>query len=379
VYLLVGWAVGALAQPVSVDDALRHAPTLTVVTEVAVLISLFTVGLRLRVPPTWAAWRVAATLASVGMLTTIALATAAAVWLLGLSVAAALLLATILAPTDPVLASEVQIQSDSDRDAVRLSLTAEGGLNDGTALPVTMLALGLLGLHELGDHSGRWFVYDLLWPIGGGIFIGWYFGRGLGRAVQALLKRGHSLEWDELLYLGAIALAFALARLTATSAFLVVFAAGLALFHGTAPAEVGARSGVMTERLVEFGHRCERLIEVSMVMLLGAALASVPLDASVAAFAWVVIFVLRPLSVWLVVRKHHLQVLQRRLVAWFGVRGIGSMFYLSFALAQGVGASLAGTLVSACLWTIALSIVVHGISATPLMAWHRQRRTRRAR
>lgn len=379
VYLLVGWAVGALAQPVSVDDALRHAPALTVATELAVLVSLFTVGLRLRVPPTWQAWRVAALLASVGMLITIALAAAAAAWLLGLGLAAALLLATILAPTDPVLASEVQIRSEGDRDAVRLSLTAEGGLNDGTALPVTMLALGLLGLHDIGEHGGRWFVLDLLWPIGGGLVIGWFFGRGLGLAVRALLKRGHALAWDELLYLGTIALGFALARVTATSAFLVVFAAGLSLFHGGASAAAGARSGVMSERLVEFGHRCERLIEVLMVMLLGAALASAPLDWPVAVFALLFIFVLRPLSVGLVVRERDLSVPQRRLVAWFGVRGIGSLFYLAFVLAQGVTTSLAATLVSACLWTIALSIVVHGISATPLMAWHQARRVRRSR
>jgi sodium/hydrogen antiporter len=377
VYLAVGWAAGALAPSLSVDDALRHAPTLVVVTEFAVLISLFTVGLRLRVPPTWQAWRVAALLASVGMLATIVLAAAAAVWLLGLGVAAALLLATILAPTDPVLASEVQIRSEGDRDAVRLSLTAEGGLNDGTALPITMFALGLLGLHALGSYGGRWLALDLLWPIGGGLVIGWFFGRGLGRAVQALLKRGHAIEWDELLYLGTIALGLALARLTATSAFLLVFAAGLSLFHGGATAAAGARTGVMSERLVAFGQRCERLIEVSMVMLVGAALAWAPLTAPVAAFALLFIFVVRPASVLLVVRQSVLPAPQRRLVAWLGVRGIGSLFYLAFALAQNVPAALAATLVSACLWTIALSIVVHGISATPLMAWHQARRTRR--
>jgi sodium/hydrogen antiporter len=114
------------------------------------------------------------------------------------------------------------------------------------------------------------------------------------------------------------------------------------------------------------------------VMLLGAALASAPLDVRVFAFALLFIVVLRPLSVLLVVRQRHLPAPQRRLVAWLGVRGIGSLFYLAFALAQGVTAALAATLVSACLWTIALSIVVHGISATPLMAWHQARRARSA-
>lgn len=376
VYLALGWGAGALAPTLSVDDALRHAPTLVVVTELAVLISLFTVGLRLRVRLTWQAWRVAALLASVGMLATIVLAAAAAVWLLGLSVAAALLLATILAPTDPVLASEVQIRREGDRDAVRLSLTAEGGLNDGTALPITMFALGLLGLHALGPHGGRWLALDLLWPIGGGLVIGWFFGRGLGRTVQALLQRGHAIEWDELLYLGTIALGLALARLTATSAFLLVFAAGLSLFHRSPPAAAGAHTGVMGERLVAFGQRCERLIEVSMVLLLGAALAWAPLTVPVAAFAVLFIFVVRPASVLLTVRKSMLPTPQRRLVAWLGVRGIGSLFYLAFALEHNVPAALAATLLSACLWTIALSIVVHGISATPLMAWHHARRTR---
>jgi sodium/hydrogen antiporter len=113
-------------------------------------------------------------------------------------------------------------------------------------------------------------------------------------------------------------------------------------------------------------------------MLLGAALVSAPLDARVFAFALLFIVVLRPLAVLLVVRRRHLPGPQRRLVAWLGVRGIGSLFYLAFALAQGVSAALAATLVSACLWTIALSIVVHGISATPLMAWHQARRARSA-
>jgi NhaP-type Na+/H+ or K+/H+ antiporter len=384
VYLVVGWMVGVLTQPVSATDAVRHAPALAVATELAVLISLFTVGLRLKVPPTLRAWRVAALLASIGMLVTIALAAAAAMWLFGLGLAAALLLATILAPTDPVLASEVQIQTEGDRDAVRLSLTAEGGLNDGTALPVTMLALGMLGLHSLGDNGGRWLFADLLWPIGGGLLLGWAIGRGLGRAVRSLLRRGHTLAWDELLYLGAIALVYGLARLGETSAFLAVFAAGLALFHEGLPptsatTTANARSGDLTERLVAFGHRCERLVEVSMVLVVGAALASTPFDATVALFAVLMVFVVRPLSVLLVVRRSMLPKAQRRLVAWFGVRGVGSLFYLAFVLSHPLGQGLATTLLSAVLWTITLSIVVHGISATPAMARYQARRDARGR
>jgi len=154
IYLLVGWAVGWLVFPPRPQVLIEQAALATVVLELAVLLSLFTVGLRLRMPDRLRVWRAALLLAGPGMVVTIALGTGAAALLLNMPLPAALLLAAILAPTDPVLASEVQIRSDEDRDAVRLSLTAEGGLNDGAALPAVMLALGLMGLHAL-DPMGR--------------------------------------------------------------------------------------------------------------------------------------------------------------------------------------------------------------------------------
>ena len=210
VYLAVGWVAGwmASAHVRTPPTAPERADMLVVITEVAVLISLFAVGLQLRMPWTLKGWRVAAVLASVTMVVTIALATLAGWWLMpGLGFAGALLLAGILAPTDPVLASEVQIRSRIDRDAGRVALTAEGGLNDGTALPVVLLALGLLGVGELGPHGMRWLWHDLAWPIAGGALLGWAFGRGLGRLIHHLMRKGHGLGWDELLYLGIITVA----------------------------------------------------------------------------------------------------------------------------------------------------------------------------
>jgi len=236
---------------------------------------IFAVGLQLRMPLTTKGWRVAAILASLSMVATIALATLAGWWLMpGLGLAGALLLAGILAPTDPVLASEVQIRSQNDRDAVRVSLTAEGGLNDGTALPVVMLALGLLGIGDLGPAGTRWMWHDFAWPIAGGVLLGWAFGRVLGKAIHALLRHGHGLCWDELLYLGIITVAYGLSRLTDTSSFLFVFAAALGLFRRTPRAtDALERAGVepdeLADRLLAFGHRCGRLVEVVMVLLLG--------------------------------------------------------------------------------------------------------------
>ena len=155
IYLLVGWAGATWLGGPEIETLTEHAASGVFVTELAVLVSLFAVGLRLLLPPTFKAWRVALLLAGPGMVVTIVLAMLAAHLVLGLPWPAALLLASVVAPTDPVLASDVQIESSEDRDAVRLSLTAEGGMNDGGALPGVMLALGLLGLHGLGDGGAR--------------------------------------------------------------------------------------------------------------------------------------------------------------------------------------------------------------------------------
>jgi NhaP-type Na+/H+ or K+/H+ antiporter len=380
VYLAVGWIAGWMVQArvQTPPTASQRADMLVVITETAVLISLFAVGLQLRMPWTIKGWRVAAILASLTMVVTIALATLAGWWLMpGLGLAGALLLAGILAPTDPVLASEVQIRSRIDRDAGRVALTAEGGLNDGTALPVVMLALGLLGLGDLGADGMRWLWHDLVWPIAGGALLGWGFGRGLGQLIHRLLRRGHALCWDELLYLGIITVAYGLSRLTETSSFLFVFAAALGLFRrasktGTSLAQAGGASDDLSDRLLAFGHRCGRLVEVVMVLLLGFAMPWVQWRGEPLAYAALLLGVIRPLSVFLTLRG--LPKTQRRVVAWFGIRGVGSLFYLAFVIDSGITPALAGDLVNATLPAIALSVLLHGVSATPLMALYRKRR-----
>ena len=381
VYLAVGWIAGAMAK-----SAVRVPPTaheradmLVVVTETAVLISLFAVGLRVRTPLTLKGWRVAGLLAGPGMLWTVALATLAGAWLFpGLGWVGALLLAAILAPTDPVLASEVQIRSTSDRDAVRLALTAEGGLNDGTASPLVLLALGLAGVGALGPFGLHWAWHGLVWPIAGGVLLGALFGRVLGVTVHALLRRGHGLGWDELLYLGIITLAYGLSRLTQTSSFLFVLTAAMGVFRlSPQRSDALARDGVdgpaLAKRLLAFGHRCERLVEVAMVLMLGFAMAWVTLRWQQLAYGLLLMVVVRPASVLLTVPRGRMTRAQRRIVAWFGIRGVGSLFYLAQAIDAGIAPTLASALVEATLPAIALSIVLHGVSATPLMALYRRR------
>jgi NhaP-type Na+/H+ or K+/H+ antiporter len=327
------------------------------------------------VPPRLQVWRVALLLAGPAMVVTVALATLAGVGLLQLPWPAALVLAAALAPTDPVLASEVQIGSAEDRDAVRLSLTAEGGLNDGSALPAVMLGLGLMGLHPLGDNGQDWLLHDVAWSIGGAAALGIALGRGLGRLLKARIMRGDPVARDELLYVAAVTLAYGLARVTGTSTFVVMFAVGATLlwpFHGEALQHGGH---VLSQRLCGFGASLERLVEAATVLVVGLALHSAPPTWSALAYGLVLVLVVRPVSVLAVVWPGVMTRHQRRLTAWFGIRGTGTLFYLAFVIEHGVAGTLADEMLSAGLTAIALSIVLHGISATPLMAGYKSRRT----
>ena len=229
----------------------------------------------------------------------------------------------------------MQVRHPGDRDAVRSSLTAEGGINDGTAFPVVMLALGALGLHEVGTLGWRWLAFDLLWMLGGGLVLGWLCGVACGRAVHWLRGEGHAPVSEEFLLFGVIALTYGVALLMKNSGFLAVFAAGAGFYHAEqnfALAGPGraARDGAHSSRLLSFSEQCGRLAEVGLVLVIGACLAWVQWSLQLLAFALAMVLLVRPLSVVAVVRSSMLSPVQRRLVAWFGIRGVGSVYYLAF-------------------------------------------------
>jgi NhaP-type Na+/H+ or K+/H+ antiporter len=389
-YLAVGYLVGPGGVALMPVDLANHWHLIEVLAEVAVLVTLFAVGMRLRIPTAWRAWRIPLRLASLAMIVTIVIVMGAAVVVVGLPVAYALLLAAILAPTDPVLASDVQIREPGERDSLRLSLTAEGALNDGAAFPAVMLALGLIGAHSLGPFALRWITVDLLWAVAGGLAIGWLCGRAVATfVIQRLRRAGEALEHEEFLVLGVIALSYGISLTLATYGFLAVFAAGLALAHDTRRAEPPPNGSAdqagsvpvestLSERLLAWSAQGERLIEVALVILLGALVGAVRWSWEIVAFAAVLLFVARPLAVLLTIRSSEMPRAQRRLVAWFGIRGIGSLYYLAYALDSVKDADLALRIADAAIATIAISIVAHGISATPLMERHERRRRLRA-
>lgn len=388
VYLAVGALVGPLGLGLLVLDPVGQAPALELLSEVAVIISLFTAGLKLREPLHDRIWRLPIRLASISMLLTVAMVTVAGVVGLGLPLGAAVLLGAILAPTDPVLASDVQVSHAFDRDRVRFTLTGEAGLNDGTAFPLVMLGLGLLGLHEIGALGLRWVIVDVGWAIVGGLALGGLLGTVVAKGVLLLRSRYAVAVLDELLLIGLIALVYGVALALGTYGFLAVFAAGLAvrrverqLTGEDGPGEL-RRSAEVDERedvpepvaaaavaqgLLSTNEALERIAEVGLVLVIGAALAVLGVPLAVAWLGPLLFLVLRPTAVIVGLWGSGMSRPEVAVCAWFGIRGIGSVYYLAYAITHGLEADLARTIAALTFALVTASIIVHGISVTPFM------------
>ena len=282
IYLVVGFALGPAVFDTLELHPLRELVLLGTISEIAVLIALFTVGVKMRVPIGDARWSLPLRLATVAMVVSVAGVAVAAAWLLGLPWGLAIVLGAALAPTDPVLASDVQLRSPEDRDSLRFALTGEGGLNDGTAFPFLFLGLGLIGFHELGAWGMRWLAVDVIWGTVGGLGIGFLVGDGLARGVRALRAwRSDALVFDEFLLLGAIALSYGAALAAGSLGFLAVFAAGLALrraddLHSDPQqSERGVREkSPLTPSMLSVNEQLERIVEVAIVLLVGVMIST---------------------------------------------------------------------------------------------------------
>lgn len=399
VYLIVGVALGPWGAGVLQIDPFVQSPALLRVSEIAVALSLFTVGMKLRLPWTDRRLRPALCLASVSMLLTIALTSLAGWRWLGFSAGGAILFGGILAPTDPVLASEVQVRHARDRDKIRLTLSAEAGLNDGTAFPFVVLGLGLLQHQEFGALAWKWWLVDVTWAVAGGLGIGTAAGYGLGKFLLYLqLSRKRAVAWGEYLVLGVIGISYSVAVILHAGGFLAVFAAGLALraverktsksgdvIDQTAAAvEAGTPSDRLAADpetasayfagvLLATNELLENLLAVGVVLVVGALLAHVGIPPAIGWFAPLLFLVIRPLATLPILLTARFSRFEFLAVSWFGIRGIGSVYYLMYAMQQGLESSLAHQLAALTLSVVTLSVIFHGVSVTPLFQRPRQK------
>lgn len=406
VYLMVGVVLGPAVLNVFRFDPIHNSRVLETLTEVAVLISLFSAGVKMPVPFMLRRWSASIRLAWLSMSIAVGIVTLFAYFVLGLPLGAAILLGAILAPTDPVLATDVQVRHPGDEDTLRFTLTSEAGMNDGSAFPFVMLGLALLGAGDadIGTWAWKWVLTDVLWATGAAIVIGLAGGAALGRLGWALRHKDPKHEvLDDLVALGLIAMVYALSQLAHAWGFLAVFFAGLALRHtelvltgahknrrgllvqddpkadpasddaaerAPAPLTVSAESLVFKEHL-------ERLSELTLVLLLGGMLTLSSWNWRTWGTALFIFLLARPLSVMLGLAGTGLPMRIKMIIGWFGVRGIGSMYYLMYAINHGLPTTLASEAIEITVIVVGLSIIVHGFSVKPLMDRFGRARRRR--
>nr|WP_199311969.1 sodium:proton antiporter [Phormidium tenue] len=368
-YALIYMVVGIVLSPYGFNLIRARPDTVFLerLTEMVVLISLFSCGLKMNRPLKRWAWN--STIRLIGFLMPMSIFAIAAIghFFLKLEWGVGILLGAILAPTDPVLASEVQLNNPQDQDELRFGLTSEGGLNDALAFPFVYF-----GLHWLEDDNwqnwfGRWVAVDLVWAIAAGLLVGIGVAKGVCWLEQHFAKR---LAVDELMEdfvgLSTILIAYSVAEIVRGYGFLAVFVAGVVMYNQCLSDERSASR-------LNFMERLEKLTEIGTILLLGSLLRVEPiLKFAVPGLliAGSLLFVIRPLGAWVSTMGSPVHPATRWLFGWFGIRGVGSLYYLAYALSQGLQDEAGELIAWVTIITVAISVTLHGVTSTPLMRWY---------
>jgi sodium/hydrogen antiporter len=349
-------------------DPLQDAELIEHVTELAVVTALFSAGLKIERELRWREWATVTRLLLVGMPAFIVLAAAFGNAVMGLSLGAAVVLASALAPTDPVLAGDIGIgpPGEEDEHEPHFAITAEAGFNDGLAFPFVLLGVAIAAESSVLE----WAAADVVYGVAAGIAVGAAVGLGVAWSIVRLRDSELLIPaLDGWVGLAAPLLIYGAAETLGAYGFLAAFAGGLAFRRYERGHEVNAGVHNGAEVVEKFG-------ELAVILLLGSMLTLDGLGAPGIAgwgLAALTVFVLRPVTVNLALAGSRLRRPgERAFLAWFGVRGVGTLFYAAIIAATGALPEDERELV---VWTaiasVILSVVVHGVTAGPLNRWLR--------
>jgi sodium/hydrogen antiporter len=363
-YLAIGAVVGPIGLGFVAPDVAVHGRHIEAITEVALIAALFAAGLRMRPKLDWLTWRRPLRFAVLTPLATALLVTITAQVCFGLDLPTALLLGAILAPTDLALTADVRLPANVDELGARTWLTAESVVGLALATPLALLALGLRGTHDIGGFGFTWAALDLVWPILAGLAVGWWAGTLVWRVVTRSTPQRDGETPDELVAVGAIALACGLAMLFAASTFCAVFAAGLALARAANRRNEG-RADRPSVRFQSFATRLERFAMVAGLLLLGALLPLHLVRPSTILFALLLLIIVRPLAAHIGLTSGGLALDQRRAATWFGMRGVVSLYLLALAVNEGLGAAVTRQLTGIVVVTLVVCVAIQDLTAAP--------------
>jgi NhaP-type Na+/H+ or K+/H+ antiporter len=339
--------------------------------EFVVIVALMGAGLKIDRPLGWARWAITWRLLGIAMPLSIFAISLLGWSLLGLGAASALLLGAALAPTDPVLAADVQVgpPQTGEEDDIRFALTSEAGLNDGLSFPFVMAAIAIASQSASDSGAGwiwHWLAVDVLWKLAAGIGMGWIVGRILGYLTFKVPKAGRIAKTgDGLAALAFTCLAYSATELVHGYGFVAVFVTALTLrsverhssFHG---------------ELHDFGEQLERLLMMLLLVCFGSVIAEGSLlshvDWRIVAVAVVTLAVVRPMSGWISLIGAVQPPAEKAIVSIFGVRGLGSIYYLAYASGKASFEQIEVVWDTVFL-IILISVAIHGIAVTPVMGW----------
>ena len=368
IYLGLGAGASVVIQLVDVSwvDPVEDYELVQRLAELAVIIALFGTGMKLDRPLAWSSWARVTRLLAIAMPLTIGAIALFGSEVMGLSLGAAIVLGAILAPTDPVLAGDIGVgpPGDEEESEPNFSVTGEAGLNDGLAFP--FLLLGLFVAAEGGlDWLGEWALADVAYAIAAGVLIGGLGGYGLGAlAVRLRKRRLLDKAFDAWLAIPSVLTVYALAEIAGGYGFIAAFAGGLAFRRYE-------HSHDDYNRTVHEGAEVvEKIGELAVILMLGSMLTFAGLGEP-GVEGWLLVplllLVIRPAAVLISLLRSGLPGSERAFIAWFGVRGVGSLYYLAVAVSTGVlGPDEAKIVTWTAIACVIVSIFVHGTTAEPL-------------
>lgn len=366
IYVILGVILYGLIEQLPFPDPLWEKDFTLHFTELIVIISLMGTGLKIDQRFSFKTWAIPFRLVTVTMLLSILAVTFLGWWALHLDLPAALLLGAALAPTDPVLASDVQVgpPHEGHRDNIRFTLTSEAGLNDGMAFPFTWLAIGLaLSGNATEGLFSTWLFRDLIYKILSGAVSGFLMGNGIAWLIFRLPEK-HKLfkTTDGFVAISITLLVYGAAELIAGYGFIAVFVAAVTIRNYE-------MDHSYHQHLHDFIDQIERLFVAVMLILFGGSIITglfSGLTWQTAMFSMAFVIFIRPATAWLSLINTSLHLKEKMAISFFGIKGIGSFFYLAFALQQAYFTS------DDALWAVVglvvlLSVVIHGFTATYIM------------